>query len=69
MLIPCLVTELTTTSTSNGVTYEEFTATELISNPFKKVRAELQEGLLFVRGMNATIFLPELHEESDPVSI
>lgn len=68
-LMPSLETELTTTCTSKGVTYEELTATELISNPLRKVIAEERAAFWLLSGMKATMLLPELQEESEAVSI
>lgn len=45
------------------------TETELISKPLRKVMAEERAAFWLVRGMNATMFLPELQEESEAVSI
>lgn len=42
---------------------------ELTSNPLRKVMAEERSAFWLVRGMNAAMDLPELHEESDAVSI
>ena len=54
--------------TSKGVLYDELTLTELISNPLRKVNAL---GALIVdelKGINATISLPEKQADSEAVS-
>ncbi len=47
----------------------ELTANELISNPLRKVRAEVLAAFWDTRGINAAIDLVEEHDDNDPVSI
>ena len=54
--------------TSKGVKYEELTLTELISNPFRKVKALGALILDEVKGIKATISFPEKQADKEAVS-